>query len=101
MDFVNFIISNGRSTGSSVLSGGLVKSKLACASAWSATEASQNNAWNVNFNDGNTNNNNKYNSNRVRAVVALGDEIKECWVIAKNDYCTNKKVKSSMRCLAH
>lgn len=37
---------------------------------WSATEYSQYNAWNVNFNDGNTNNN-KYNSNRVRAVVAF------------------------------
>lgn len=90
MDVVNFIYSNGCSTGL-VVSTDLVKSKLDCASAVSSTENSQNNAWNVNFNDGNTNNNNKYNSNRVRAVVALDDEIKEGWVIAKNDCCSNKK----------
>ena len=99
MDFVNFIISNGRSTGSPVSADGLVRSKLACASAWSVTEWSQYTAWGVNFYDGNTSYYNKYNSNRVLAVVALGDEIKEGWVIAKNDCCTNKK--SSPQCDAH
>lgn len=100
MDFINFILSNGRSTGSLVApsTDGLVKYKLAYASAnhWSVTENSQNNAWNVNFNDGNTNNNNKYNTNRVRAVVALDDEVKEGWIVAKNDCCANKK--SSPQC---
>ena len=39
----------------------------------SSTENSANNAWNVNFNSGNVNNNNKYNRNRVRAVTAHED----------------------------
>lgn len=63
--------------------------------AEAATEYSSNNAWNANFSDGNTNNN-KYNSNRVRAVVALSDEIKEGWVSAKDDCCKNKL--SSVEC---
>lgn len=37
---------------------------------WSSTENSSNNAWNVNFNSGNTNNNNKYNNFTVRPSVA-------------------------------
>ena len=38
---------------------------------WSSTERSTNNAWNVNFNNGNRDNNNKYNSgNYVRPVLA-------------------------------
>lgn len=41
---------------------------------WTSTENSSNNAWNVNFSSGNTNNNNKYNQNRVRAVAAFGKE---------------------------
>ena len=38
---------------------------------WSSTEYNTNNAWNVNFNSGNVNNNNKYNGNVVRPVAAL------------------------------
>lgn len=39
---------------------------------WSSTEYNTNNAWNVNFNSGNVNNNNKYNTNNVvRPVAAL------------------------------
>ncbi|MBR5042994.1 MAG: reverse transcriptase [Bacteroidales bacterium] len=38
---------------------------------WSSTEYNSNNAWNVNFNSGNVNNNNKYNSNVARPVAAL------------------------------
>ena len=39
---------------------------------WSSTENSSTNAWNVNFNSGNRNTNNKYNSNLyVRPVLAL------------------------------
>ncbi len=40
---------------------------------WCVTENNRNNARNVNFADGNANNNNKYNGNVVRAVAALGD----------------------------
>ena len=42
------------------------------ANYWASTENSHNNAWNVNSNDGNTNGNNKYNSQSVRAAVAYG-----------------------------
>ena len=42
------------------------------ANYWASTENSRNNAWNVNSNDGNTNGNNKYNSQSVRAAVAYG-----------------------------
>ncbi len=35
---------------------------------WSATENNANNAWNVNFNDGSQNNNNKTNGNYVRCI---------------------------------
>ena len=38
---------------------------------WSSTEYSQGSAWNVYFSNGLTNNNNKFNSNRVRAVAAF------------------------------
>lgn len=97
MDALNFLLSNGRSTeipGLNTTPDILVKT-TACASP-SSTEYSQNNAWNVNFSDGNTNNNNKYNSNAVRAVAALGEEIKEGWVAAFHDCCRNKK--SSYNC---
>lgn len=44
----------------------LVHNRLVRASSasnhWSSTENNQNNAWNVNFSNGNMNNNNKYNS---------------------------------------
>lgn len=65
------LISNGRSTEIAGLDNSpevLVRT-AACASP-SSTENSQLYAWNVNFSDGNTNNNNKYNSNAVRAVAA-------------------------------
>jgi hypothetical protein len=39
------------------------------------TENSQNNAWNLNFSNGNVNNNNKKNSNRVRPVCELIGEL--------------------------
>ena len=42
---------------------------------WSSTENSRNNARNVNFNTGNANNNNKYNSNVVRPVTAFDDVV--------------------------
>ena len=66
------------------------------ARAITATEYNQNNAWNVNFSSGNTNNNNKYNGNAVRAVAALGVEVKIGWLVAFHDCCANKK--SSYEC---
>lgn len=97
MDTLNFLLSNGRSTGIPGLDNSrevLVRT-ADCASP-SSTENSQNNAWNVNFSSGNTNNNNKYNSNAVRAVAALGEDIKEGWLAAFHDCCRNKK--SSHNC---
>ena len=44
---------------------------LTSSNYWAATEYNTNNAWNVNFNNGNVDNNNKYNENYVRAVAAF------------------------------
>lgn len=94
MDVCEFLSLNGCGTG--VLSvDTLVKNQLVRA-IWSSTENSQNNSWNVNFNDGNCNNNNKYNSNSVRAVAALNEEIKIGWIDAFDDCC--RKKKSSPQC---
>lgn len=57
---------------------------------WSSTENSSNNAWNVNFNNGNVDNNNKYNDNYVRAVAALDEEYKISFIEAFDDCCHNK-----------
>jgi len=50
----------------------------------------------MNFSNGNCNNNNKYNSNYVRAVAALSNEEIQDWVDAFEDCC--KKKKSSGQC---
>ena len=72
MDALNFLLSNGRSTEIPELNNSIeVLVRTAVCASPSSTENSQNNAWNVNFSDGNTNNNNKYNSNAVRAVAAF------------------------------
>lgn len=67
---------------------------------WSSTENSSNNAWNVNFNSGNTNNNNKYNNFTVRPSVAHeSDEwkaLRETLQIAYKDCCRGKT--SSKQC---
>ena len=89
MDINNLLSLNGCGT-ELLRNQDFVTTKISHMTARSASEYSRNNAWNVNFSDGNTNNNNKYNSNRVRAVVALDAEIKEGWVIAKDDCCANK-----------
>lgn len=94
MDVMNFLLSNGCSTGT-LSTDVLVKRKLVCTTR-SSTENSQNNAWNVNFSNGNVNNNNKYNSNSVRAVAALDEEIKVGWIDAFYDCCAQKK--SSPQC---
>lgn len=96
MDVLGFLLSNGRNAG---VRGNRIPNTLAissvCASP-SSTENSQNNAWNVNFSDGNTNNNNKYNSNAIRPVAALDEETKIGWLTAYHDCCKAKK--SSYNC---
>jgi retron-type reverse transcriptase len=77
---------NGRITGWSV--DRLVKNKIVCALTVSCQENNDNNAYNVN--SGGTNNNNKNNSYIVRAVAALGEEVKTEWVDALID-CIRKK----------
>ncbi len=42
--------------------------------AWSSSEYSNNNAWEVNANNGNVNNNNKNNNKYVRCVLAFWDK---------------------------
>lgn len=97
MDTTGFLISNGRGAGTSteVLAKEILTHAVS-ANYWSSTENSENNAWNVNFSNGNTWNNNKYNGNAVRAVAALGIEVKLGWVEAYHDCCNNKK--SSYEC---
>ena len=65
MDINGFLMLNGRGAGP--YTEDLAIRFLARA----VTENSLNNAWNVNFSNGNTNNNNKYNANAVRAVAAF------------------------------
>lgn len=82
---------------------GIVKNKTVRATPatwyWSSTENSVNNAWNVNFSSGNTNNNNKYNSNAVRAVAALTEEEIAGWIAAFEDCCRHKM--SSVQCVMY
>lgn len=87
---------NGRVT--SVHSFVKVKSALVLSASnhWSSTENNSNNSWNVNFDNGNMNNNNKYNSNVSRAVAALGEEEIIAWIEAFDDCCKNKK--TSLQC---
>lgn len=88
----NFLFSlNGRATSMKAL----VKNKkahvLSSSNHWSVTENNSNNSWNVNFNNGYTNNNNKNNSNVGRAISALGEEEIISWIEASDDCCRNKK----------
>lgn len=81
---------NGRATGVKAL---VTKKLLHAASSsnhWSSSENNQTNAWNVNFSNGNFNNNNKYNSYVVRAVSASDEEIAS-WVQAFYDCCKHKR----------
>lgn len=98
MNVIGFLISNGRGAGASseTLAKKLLAHALTATNYWSSTENSTNNAWNVNFSNGNINNNNKYNGNAVRAVAALDDGTKIGWLIAFHDCCANKK--SSYEC---
>lgn len=62
---------------------------------WSSTENSTNNSWNVNFGDGNINNNNKYNTNVVRPAVAHPTkawlQLRKTLQIAYLDCCRGKR----------
>ena len=66
---------------------------------WTSLENSATNAWNVNFSSGNLNNNNRYNSNYVRALAALDEKYRESWVTAFEDCCTHKF--SSEQCVEY
>ena len=70
---------------------------LAASNFWSSTEYNSNNAWNCNFSSYNTNNNNKYNGLRVRAVAALDDDFRVSVLEAYDDCCKHKK--SSCHCI--
>ena len=100
---VSFFVLNGRMTNAAFEKGRLVKNKVLSAYAasnyWSSSENNTNNAWNVNFNSGNVNNNNKYNSNYVRPCAALDVKKKEEWLDAFDDCCRHKK--SSDGCIRY
>lgn len=97
-----FLLENGRATGKprQGIVGNLVKNKithalLSVSCCNRSSENSQNNAWNVNFSNGNINNwNNKNNNNRVRACAALDNKYVEGWFDAFDNCCANKKMGS-------
>lgn len=81
---ITSLILNGCVTGEqSLVRNKVVRIKL-------SSENSQNNAWNINPTSGQFNNNNKYNSNQVRAVVALSKGRIRGWVEAFNQCISNK-----------
>ena len=89
MTYCDLIKLNGRRTGPL----GLVISSDGAMSAgnqWTSLENSRSNAWYVNFGNGNTNNNNKYNAYGVRPVAALNHEIMTGWTEAFEDCCRYK-----------
>ena len=63
---------------------------------WTSQEYNRTNAWYINFSNGNVNNNNKYNTNVVRPVVALNDQVKKEWIAAFEDCCRHKM--TSLQC---
>lgn len=64
---------------------------------WAATENNSNNSWNCNVYDGNFNNNNKYNSMRVRPVVAydIPDDFLSLVFAAFEDCCRHKRTSKA------
>ena len=79
---------------------GVVKNKIVesrTSNYWSSTEYSDTNCWNVNGGDGTVNNNNKNNSNIVRAVCALSDADCLSWIEAYHD-CIRHKLSSKECC---
>lgn len=63
---------------------------MSAGNQWTSLENSRLNAWYVNFGNGNTNNNNKYNTYGVRPVAALNHEIMTGWTEAFEDCCRHK-----------
>ena len=64
---------------------------------WAATENNSNNSWNCNAWDGNFNNNNKYNSMRVRPVVAydIPNDFLSLVFTAFEDCCRHKRTSKT------
>ena len=78
------------------------KPQIQQSNSWSSTENNSNNAWNVNFNDGNVNNNNKYNSNVVRPVAAYGEEFPKFFETFVEAFYDCKKGKAhSKQCIEY
>ena len=98
MTLGTFLLRNGRVTGALRTGKDLVKNKkihaLTASWCWSSSEDSQGSSWYVHFYNGNFNNNNKYNSNVVRAVAALDNYYVEGWFDALDDCCKHKKMSS-------
>lgn len=88
MRTVDFLLNGRRADpiGSAISSGGA----SVATNYWTSLENSATNAWNVNFSSGNLNNNNKYNTNQVRALAALDEKYLTSWVEAFEDCCTHK-----------
>ncbi len=86
---------------SRTLEQGCVMNEIRERTLWSSSENSAHNAWNVNFGNGNTSNNNKFNQNRVRAVAALQEvtyDISFESIFEAFDDCIRHK-KSSPQCI--
>jgi len=61
----------------------LVRRYFEAGNYWSETENSATNARNVNFTDGNQNNNNKTNTNYVRCVKGYGNILRQSLAAAR------------------
>lgn len=87
---IDSYILNGCATSSRLVKTKLVRILL------SSAENSATNAWNINPQTGqvNNNNNNKYNANVVRPVVALDEERINGWMIAYASCLSNKMTSS-------
>lgn len=86
MNAYNLLTLNGRHAGPQGLA---ILSSGEIGNYWSAAENSVSTARNVNS-PANSNNDNKYNGNAVRPVLALDEEIIEGWIEARNDCLANK-----------
>ena len=91
MGIDSFLLLNGCATGGMcpTMEYPSVKNKVV-RTMMSSSEYSSVNAWNINPQSGQVNNNNKYNSNVVRPVVALSKERVNGWMEAYADCLSNK-----------
>lgn len=89
------IFENGRIAGAKSLAKNKTVYALVSSAHWSCTENNATNAWNVNFNNGNTNGNNKYNTNLMaEAVAALTEDEIQTWIEAYDACCRNKRTSA-------